>query len=497
MSEQEAYRHVPHDVDIEQALIGSLLKDNDLIDVAASLLEASHFYDALHARLFTAIIQRIAGSNTNPLTLHAVMKSDPGVIETGGQAYLEALRGAAPAIPAIKDYANIIKDLASRRVLIGIGEKIVNEAYDAPHETPSQTIAGKATEALLAAAGSYTADRTQALSVVTAGRLTAAERRLAGEAVPSITTGLEPLDKATGGLQPGDHLLIAGRSGSGKTGLAVCLGRAAAMAGAPVLAISSDMTKERWAERTLTDVDHLLRSGVSPVHYGRFRGRMPILDLDRLTEAQQIIASWDYDICDEGEITISRIRAKVMAMANRHKGKQGLLLTDFIQKIQLDKDRKDRRRDEDITAVTYAIGDIVKDVGWSAVSLAQLKNKDTDAKGKLREDAPNESDIRESGGILMAVDIGFAVHRKLFFVERREPVGRDFDVPPPEWLEWDGERQSVEHDVQLIGFKNRDSGISGLNMTLWGEMGSNAIRARKPTASQAFTHDEIAEFRFT
>ena len=476
---------------MEQALLGTMLRDNGLIDSVAAEITVETFYDPLHGRIFQTIIGMAGRAKVSALALYSAMKADAGLEVVQGLKYLEALCDWAPATHDTKHYCAVLKDLAVRRGLQDVGRDLLHGAYQSPAVLPSQALTDDATSRLLALGTSYASDRTQALSAVTAGRLRAAEKRLAGEPVPRITTGLTRLDKGMGGLQPGDHLIVAGRSGMGKTALGCSFGRAAAMDGAPVVAISADMTKERWGERTLCDVDHLLRGGVQPVRYGHFRGKMGEIQLDHLVAAQQEILNWHFDICDEGEITVARIRAKVRAMANRHPGKQGLLLTDFLQKITTDSDRRDRRRDEDITALTYAIGDIVKDVGWSAVSLAQLKNKDTDAKGKLREDQPTEADIRESGGILMAADMVIAPHRKAFFVERREPPGKDFSPEPPaEWHDWNTELQACKDEMQLIGFKNRDDSISKLNMTVWCDMGSNAIRDHRPTAPQAFAAGE-------
>src|SRR5271154_2859779 len=152
--EQEAYRHVPYDIDVEQALLGAILADNRAMERASALIKPEHFYDPLHGRIFATMSQMIerGGVVVTPLTLHATMKSDPGVIETGGQAYFDALRAAAPAIPNVKDYANILADLAIRRNLIRIGEDIVNTAYDAPTEKTSKEQIAEAEKALYAVA---------------------------------------------------------------------------------------------------------------------------------------------------------------------------------------------------------------------------------------------------------------------------------------------------------------------------------------------------------
>ena len=84
--EQEAYRHVPYDIEIEQALLGSILVDNQALERVASLIKVEDFYDPLHGRIYETMagaVERGAYVMT-PLTLHAAMKADPGLIEVGG-----------------------------------------------------------------------------------------------------------------------------------------------------------------------------------------------------------------------------------------------------------------------------------------------------------------------------------------------------------------------------------------------------------------------------
>src|ERR1700760_3421087 len=122
--EQEAYRHVPYDIEVEQALLGAILVNNQAIERTSSILKAEDFYDPLHQRIYEVLLRASerGGMELNPLTLHAMMKADPGLIEVGGHAYLTGLWQAAPAIPNVRDLASILHDLAVRRTLIGIGE---------------------------------------------------------------------------------------------------------------------------------------------------------------------------------------------------------------------------------------------------------------------------------------------------------------------------------------------------------------------------------------
>src|ERR1700761_441894 len=148
--EQEAYRHVPYDIEVEQALLGAFLVDNQTIERVSSVLRADHFYDPLHQRLYELMLGMAdrGGMTITPLTLNAAMKNDPGLVEVGGLGYLAGLAQAAPALPNVRDYAKILHDLAVRRGLIRIGEDVVNNAYEAPHDKPPQAQIEEAEKAL-------------------------------------------------------------------------------------------------------------------------------------------------------------------------------------------------------------------------------------------------------------------------------------------------------------------------------------------------------------
>ena len=103
--EQEAYRHVPYDIEIEQALLGAILVDNQALERVAGTLKPEHFYDPLHQRIYELMASQAdrGGMVITPLTLHAAMKADPGLMEVGGHGYLAGLAQAAPAMPNVRD----------------------------------------------------------------------------------------------------------------------------------------------------------------------------------------------------------------------------------------------------------------------------------------------------------------------------------------------------------------------------------------------------------
>src|SRR6201996_7743871 len=264
--EQEAYRHVPYDIEVEQALLGAILVDNQALERVGALIKPEHFYDPLHARIFetmSAAVERGAFALT-PLTLHAAMKADPGLIEVGGTAYLAGLTSAAPAMPNVRDYARILYDLAVRRTLIRIGEDIVNTAYEAPTEKGPRAQIEEAEKALYAVSenskyGQGPLEFHEALrqTVELAERAQARGGRISG-----VTSGFTDIDDLLGGLQPSDLLILAGRPGMGKTALGTNMAFNAAKAylqdletqaefprGAPVLFFSLEMAAQQLSAR--------------------------------------------------------------------------------------------------------------------------------------------------------------------------------------------------------------------------------------------------------
>jgi replicative DNA helicase len=110
---------MPHSIEAEQQLLGAILTNNDVYDRVASIIGPQHFYDPVHARIYEVAQSRIAKNTlASPVTLKAFMEDDEGLKELGGPAYLARLAGAAISSYAVRDYAQMIYDLAGRRDLI-------------------------------------------------------------------------------------------------------------------------------------------------------------------------------------------------------------------------------------------------------------------------------------------------------------------------------------------------------------------------------------------
>ena len=214
---------LPHNIEAEQALLGALLVNNDVYDRVAAIVQAAHFFDPVHARIFEVAAERIRrNALATPVTIKAFFEDDAGLRELGGPAYLVRLAGAAISLFAARDYAQLVYDLAIRRELILLGQDISEKAARIELDSEPKDQIVEAEQALYQLGEQGKVDRgfqTFRRAVIDAVKVAnAAYERDGGLA--GLSTGLVDLDKRLGGLHPSDLLILAGRPSMGKTSLA-------------------------------------------------------------------------------------------------------------------------------------------------------------------------------------------------------------------------------------------------------------------------------------
>jgi replicative DNA helicase len=459
--EQEAYRHVPYDIDVEQALLGAILADNRAMERASALIKPEHFYDPLHGRIFATMSQMIerGGIVVTPLTLHATMKSDPGVIETGGQAYFDALRAAAPAIPNVKDYADILSDLAIRRSLIRIGEDIVNTAYDAPTEKTSKEQIAEAEKALYAVAettkyGEGAMDFHEALRRT----VEVAERAIArGGRISGVTSGFTDIDNLLGGLQPSDLLILAGRPGMGKTALGTNMAFHCAKAylqdlesgaeyprGCPVLFFSLEMAAQQLSGRILSEQSEL---EVWKIRNGKFTES----EWEKFVLAMQDLSNLPLYIDDSGGISIAQIAARARRL--KREKNIGLIIIDYLQLVE--PSRRHENRVQEITEVTKGLKTLAKELNVPILALSQL-SRGVDSRDDKR---PILSDLRESGSIEQDADVVMFVYREEYYLKSREP-----DPSSAEHAKWLEKCERAHRRAEVLVEKHRHGATNKIDL---------------------------------
>ena len=472
--EQEAYRHVPYDIEVEQALLGAILVDNRALESASSLVKAEHFYDPLHQRLFEAMLHahERGGVVLTPLTLHAAMKADPGLQEVGGHAYLVGLAQAAPALPNVRDYARILHDLAVRRALIRIGEDIVNTAYEAPHEKGPEAQIREAEKALYnvsetAKYGSGPIDFAESLrrTVELAEKAQARGGRISG-----LVTGFTDIDSLLGGLQPSDLIILAGRPGMGKSSLATNMAFHTARAyvqdieagaevprGAPVLLFSLEMAAQQLSARILSEQTEI---EMWKIRNGKFSES----EWEKFVLTMQDLSNLPLYIDDTGGISIAQIAARARRL--KREKNIGCVMIDHIQLVA--GTGRAENRVQEITEISKALKVLAKELDVPVLALSQL-SRGVDSRDDKR---PVLSDLRESGSIEQDADVVMFVYREQYYLERAEPGRRPEEAEDKfnqRYEDWHKRLSEVTNTAEAIIAKQRHGPVGAVRMFFDGQ----------------------------
>lgn len=466
--------HQPYDVEVEQALLGSLLRDNALIDIAAAEIEAGLFYDGLHGRVFQALVEMSAVGTVTPVLLKSRMRTDPAwAVLDGGADYLDELWAAAPASPNIRDYCRWVKEYAQRRELQAIAEEVGNSVYDPPAEAPAQAIADRAMEALLLIGRS----QRPILSPYEAAMASLRQIEQAKHAkTPSgVSTGLSKLDAEIGRLRGADLCVIMAGSGMGKSTVMPAFALQAALRDHPVIFFSLEMKQQQVVNRMMCDLD--FDTAQKPMWYKNFRNATISDDeFTRAGAAAQTLGDLPLEIQDADDLTIQQISSRARAFAAKHPGKLGLVLIDYLQ-IVVPTSRHDGTREQEVSGIARGAKALAKRLDWPVVAGAQINTGGKTLPGKERP--PTLDDARESKAIIFEADIVLSPWREAYYVFRQKPRG--LDATDENLALWRQDLENCQNKMDMLGLKNREG--SQFEIELYCEIGSSAIRDEAPNRS--------------
>ncbi|PKQ03630.1 MAG: replicative DNA helicase [Alphaproteobacteria bacterium HGW-Alphaproteobacteria-11] len=451
---RDAYRVQPHNIDAEQALLGAILVNNESYDRVAGFLEPSHFFDALHGRIYEAAAKLITqGHLASPVTLKNYFERDAALSEIGGPQYLARLAGAATTIINAEEYGRTIYDLAIRRELIQVSIDMHTRAYDAPvDDTPAlQILDAEQSLYQLAERGKYEGGFQSFHESLNTAIEMAAEAFKRDGGLSGISTGLRDLDNRLGGLQRSDLLILAGRPSMGKTALATNIAFHAAKAykaehhadgtvtatdGAIVGFFSLEMSSEQLATRLLAE-----QSGVPSERIRR--GNIHEDEFHQLVDAAQQLQSIPLYIDDTGGLTIATLAARARRL-KRQRG-LGFLVVDYLQLLAGSGKAGDNRVQE-VTQITTGLKALAKELDVPILALSQL-SRQVESRDDKR---PQLSDLRESGSIEQDADVVMFVFREEYYLERGEPT-----EGTPEHLTWQENMGRVHGLAECIIGKQR------------------------------------------
>ncbi len=452
----ESHRHPPVNYEAEQALLAAILKNNQAYERVADFLQAEHFADPVHARLFEACGKLIdRGQIANSVTLKNAFESDGALQDVGGAQYLADLEGAFVTIINAEHYAKAIHDLHLRRQLIALGEDMVNEAFDFDLD-------GSATEQIEAAeqklyqlgeTGQSDGDfKSFRVAVTTAIEQAEAAHRREGQ-ISGVTTGLTDLDELMGGLHNSDLVVLAGRPGMGKTALATNIGFSAArryaasngVDGGVVGFFSLEMSAEQLATRILSE-----QSGVGSENIRR--GKLSHDDFDAIVQASHELSTLPFYIDDTPATSIGQVRTRARRLKRRQN--LGLLIIDYIQLMRPTAGKAADNRVQEISEITRGLKVIAKELNIPVLALSQLSR----AVEQREDKRPQLSDLRESGTIEQDADVVKFVFREQYYKEREEPIRRQDEADEKfhdRHERWQADMERVYGTAEAIVAKQR------------------------------------------
>jgi replicative DNA helicase len=449
------FRAAPHNIEVEQAVLGAILVNNEAFYRVSDFLTPEHFFDVLHQKLFEIAGSLIrAGKVATPLTIKTFLPPDVDVGGMTAAQYLARLAAEATTVINAEDYGRTIYDLSLRRALILIGEDLVNVAYDAPVDLAPQDQIEDAERRLyeIAETGKYNGgfqgfSRALTTAVDMAANAFQRDGKLSG-----VATGLRDLDRMMGGLQKSDLVILAGRPGMGKTALATNIayniarawqgetqidGQIATVNGGIVGFFSLEMSAEQLATRIIAEQSEI-------PSYRIRRGEINESDFNHIADKAREIETIPLYIDESGGLSIATLAAR----ARRLKRQRGLdlLVVDYIQLLSGSGKRAAEGRVQEVTEITTGLKALAKELQVPIIALSQL-SRQVESRDDKR---PQLSDLRESGSIEQDADVVMFVFREEYYLKNREPrPGTE------EYFKWQAEMELVFGKAEVILGKQR------------------------------------------
>jgi replicative DNA helicase len=397
----------PHDVEAEEAVIGSLLIDPDAILKVATFLKTEDFFDETNRLIYRACFSLYQRNEViNQITVAHELMRENSLEQIGGAAYLSHLISIVPTSLHIEHYAQIVSNVAVMRRLIAAAGQIAAVGYEAGPDIEASL--NKAEDILFQVrARQGTRDF---MSIREALGLYFEEPKrpaaLQGREILQTLTGFDALDDRLGGLQRSDLIVLAARPSLGKTSLALNIARNAALNQKACIAIFSlEMSREAVVQRLLAS-----ESGIDSrrVRLGHFNEK----DEVRIMEASGILSEAPIYIDDSPQLRIVDIRSK----ARRLHFDIGidLVIVDYIQLIQ--GDGKNQTRVQEISGITAGLKMLSRELDVPVLAVSQLSR----AVEWRASHVPQLADLRESGSIEQDADVVLFIYRDDMYFNEEE-----------------------------------------------------------------------------
>lgn len=394
----------PQAVELEEAVLGALMLEQDTINQVMDILKVDSFYKESHKLIFEAILDLFSeGDPVDLLTVTDRLRKIGSLESAGGAFYITELTSNVASAANIQYHARIISEQAIKRDLIRISSEILKKAYD-----DTQDVFELMDSTQLSMINILTGISTQQAITVKESTIQVFKEMAANmvkrnnKQITGIATPIYKLNQFTGGWQKGDLVILAARPAMGKTGLALAFARAAAKDNQSVLFFSLEMPHSKLTYRMIAQETRV--KSVTEMQ----RGEISQAELNAMSLKTSSLTNYRIHIDDQARLSLMALRAK----ANRMKatGKLDLIIVDYLQ--LMGDEVKGSNREQEISRISRGLKVLAKDLNVPVIALSQL-SRAVESRGGDKK--PQLSDLRESGSIEQDADMVIFLYRPEYY----------------------------------------------------------------------------------
>lgn len=402
-------RSLPHSIEAEQSVIGSMIIDKSAAAKAMEKLKPDDFYRDGHKLIFKAISEMSRNDMAVDLvTLLEYLKSTDLLEKSGGVTYISEISASVPTTANLESYIRIVSDKSLLRKLIKSATKIIEESYESQDKVAE--VLDHAQKKIFDLADTKGSAEYESLAAVLERSLEDVERVCGNKgSITGVSSGIKDLDEQTSGFQKGDMVLIAARPSMGKTTFSLNIAETAALRdGKSVVIFSLEMGKEQLANKLLcsqASVDMLkLRTG-----------NLDDDDWDRIAKAAGPLSKARIYIDDTAGMSVMEMRSKCRKIKMEHG--IDMILIDYLQLMSGSSGSESRQ--QEVSEISRSIKALAKEMECPVIALSQLSR----APEQRADHRPMLSDLRESGSIEQDADVVMFLYRDEYYNKESEDKG--------------------------------------------------------------------------
>ena len=403
----ELGRIPPHDIEAEQAIIGSMLTDKDAVIAAVEVLQEQDFYREDNKIIYSAILNLYNRAEPiDIITLKSELKSMGKFEAVGGLEYIVQLPDKVPTTSNVEQYIKIVEEKSMLRALIKTADELITLGYDPTQEV--EQVIDTAEKKIFQVMQKKNQKGYSSIKDILVDTFTQLEQLYnQKESITGVPTGFVDLDYRTSGLHNSDLILVAARPAMGKSAFALNIAtNAAVRAKVPVAIFSLEMSKEQMTNRILCSEAMVDSAKVRT-------GKIDDDEWAKLAATSGELSEAGIYIDDAPGISIMEIRAKCRKM--KLEKNIGLVVIDYLQLVQ-GSNKKGGSREQEIAEISRSLKILAKEIDVPVIALSQLSR----APEQRIDHRPMLSDLRESGSIEQDADIVMFLYRDDYYNEDTE-----------------------------------------------------------------------------